>query len=190
MQSDVTPTPAEPGQIGPDRTELDKSPQEFQPSQWKYILRLLGLIIVADGKTFQAEIDTFVRSMNDLRTVIDPTLCFTEKMAKDWFARNKPDLENIIENRSHDTAICEIVQPILFMPYKLDVISCMVKVAVSDGEYCDVERSLIAKTCLYWDVRSNFQYNLEYLFKPDHGPRLVDYLKGHERYDEVGKTYG
>jgi uncharacterized tellurite resistance protein B-like protein len=180
MLLDVPQTPVEP----------EKPVQEFQPSQWAYILRLLGLIIVADRKTLQAEVDTFIRSLNDLRAVIDPSLCFTEKMAEDWFARNKPDLEDIIENRSHDTAICEMVQPILSMPYKLDVISCMVKVAVSDGEYCDVEKSLIAKTCLYWDVRSRFQTNLEFFFKPDDQPQLVDYLKGHARYDNVSKTYG
>ena len=65
----------------------------------------------------------------------------------------------------------------------------MVKVAVSDGEYCDIEKSLIAKTCLYWDVRSNFQHNLEVLFAPDDEPQLVEYLKGHKKYDIVGKTY-
>jgi len=169
--------------------ETSTPPEGFQPSQWKYILKLLGLVIVADKKTFQAEIDTFLRGVNELRAIIDPSLWFTEKMADDWFKRNKPALEAIIDERSHDTAICEIVAPMLTMPHKLDVISCMVKIAVSDGDYCDVEKSVIAKTCLYWNVRSKFQDNLETLFQQDNEPQLVDYLKGHRKYDAVGKTY-
>ncbi len=179
MQSDI-PQFVEPA---------EESVAGFPPSSWKYVLTLLGLIIVADKKTFQEEIDTFLEAAVELRAIIDPKLCFTKKMAHDWFKLNKPALEAIIDGPSHDTAICEILTPIKHMPFKLDVISCMVRIAVSDGKYCDVERGLIAKTCLYWKVRSNFQHNLEHIHKPDDTSKLATYLKDLPKYGHIIKTY-
>jgi uncharacterized tellurite resistance protein B-like protein len=161
----------------------------FPTSNWTYILRLLGLIIVADRKTLQEEVDAFVRCIRELRAIIDPKLCLTEQMTRDWFRRNKPELEEIIDGLSYDTAICEIIAPIRSMPFKLDVISCMVEIAVSDGEYCDVEKGLIKKTCLYWNVRSNFQQNLENIHKTDDAPMLIEQLKSLPKYDRLVETY-
>jgi hypothetical protein len=161
----------------------------FQPSNWKYILKLLGLIIVADKKTLKEEVDTFLDAVTELRAIIDPSICFTEKMAMDWFKLNKGELEEIIEGLAYDTALCEILAPIKSMPHKLDIISCMVRIAVSDGEYCDAEKGFIKKTCLYWNIRSDFQEHLEHLHKPYESPRLVEYLKDHPTYRSVLKTY-
>lgn len=161
----------------------------FPPSHWKYVLKLLGLIIVADKRTLKEEVDTFLDAVTELRPIIDPTICFTEKMAFDWFTRNKKDLEATIDSLAHDTAICEILAPIKSMPHKLDVISSMVRIAVSDGDYCDIEKGLIKKTCLYWNVRSDFQSKLEYLHRPDESPRLVDFLESHPRHGHVLETY-
>ncbi len=166
-----------------------KSPKVFPASSWKYILKLLGLIVVADRKIYKEEMDTFVAAVSELRAVIDPKICFTEQMARDWFRRNKWDLEEIIDNLSYDTAICEILAPIKSMPYKLDVISSMVRIAVSDGFYCDVEKTLIKKTCLYWNVRHNFQNNLESIYKRGEETPLLTSLKGHPRFARVKETY-
>ena len=103
---------------------------------------------------------------------------------------NKPALEDVISTLSYDTAICETVAPIKSMPHKLDVISYMVKIAVSDGEYCQVEKDLIEKTCRYWNVRSNFQQNLEAIHEPDVRPKLVEGLKSLPKYNDLVETYG
>jgi len=162
---------------------------KFLSSNWKNIWKLLGLIIVADKKTFKEEVDCFLDAVIELRAIIDPKICLTKKMAQDWFKRNKPELEDIIDGLSHDTAICEILAPIKSIPHKLDVISSMVRIAVSDGKYCDIEKGLIKKTCLYWNVRSNFQNNLENFHAPDKSPNLVANLKGHPEYPKVLRTY-
>ena len=124
----------------------------FPPSNWNHVMKLLGLIIVADRKTVKEEVDTFLESVSELRAIIDPTVSLTRHMAKDWFMRNRKGLEAIIDGLAYDTAICEILKPIKSMPHKFDVISCMLKIAASDGEYADVERGLIKKTSLYWNV--------------------------------------
>jgi len=128
---------------------------------------LLALVVVADKKILSEEIDSFLDSATELRAVIDPTICFTEKMLRDWFWLNNTALEEILDSPYQDTGLCKIIAPIKSIPHKLDVISHMVRIAVSDGEYSDVEKSLIKKTCLFWDVRNNFHHNLEYTFTPD-----------------------
>jgi len=138
----------------------------FPPSSWECVLKLMGLVIVVDKKTFKEEVDAFIEAVIELRDIIDPTIFMTGKKAYDWFKLNKPALDIIIDDQSYDTALCEIIEPIMFTPYKLDVISRMVRIAVSDGQYCDLEKSLIKKTCLYWDVRSQFQHTLEHIFTP------------------------
>lgn len=126
----------------------------FLPSNWNHVMKLLGLIIVADKKTLKEEVDAFLDAVSELRAVIDPTVTLTRHMAQDWFMRNREGLEEIIDGLAYDTAICEILKPIKSMPHKSDVISSMLKIAASDGEYADVERGLIKKTSLYWNIQS------------------------------------
>ncbi len=138
----------------------------FPPSHWKYVLKLLGLIIVADRKVLKEEVDAYLDVVAELRAVIDPTVYLTRHMARDWFMLNKPGLEAIIESLAYDTALCEILAPIKSMPHKLDVISGMVKIAISDGVYADIEKGLIKKTILYWNVGSGQQHNVDYSIAP------------------------
>jgi len=138
----------------------------FPPSHWKYVLKLLGLIIVADKIVLKEEVDEFLDVVVELRAVIDPTVSLTRHMARDWFILNKSGLEEIIDNLAYDTALCEILAPIKSMPHKLDVISGMVRIAVSDDVFADIEKGLIKKTILYWNVGSNAQDDLDYSVAP------------------------
>jgi len=138
----------------------------FPPSHWKYVLKLLGLIIVADKKVLKEEVDEFLDVVSELRAVIDPTVSLTRHMALDWFLLNKPRLEAIIDSLAYDTALCETLAPIKSMPHKLDVISGMVRIAVSDGDYADIEKGLIKKTILYWNVGSRSENDIDYSVAP------------------------
>jgi uncharacterized tellurite resistance protein B-like protein len=138
-----------------------KNETTFPSSHWKHILTLLGLIIVADRKVLKEEMDTFLDVASELRARIDPAVYLTRHMAKDWFILNKPKLLEIIDNLTYDTAILETLAPIKSMPHKLDVITGMVKIAISDGVYSNVEKSLIKKTILYWNISADLQRGLE-----------------------------
>lgn len=134
----------------------------FPPSNWKHILKLLGLIIVADKKVLKEEVDTFLDVINELRAVIDPTISLTRHMAFDWFMLNKDELLDIINSLAYDTALLETLSEIKSMPHKLDVISGMVRIAVSDGVYSNVERGLIKKTILYWNIPASQKHDVDY----------------------------
>lgn len=134
----------------------------FSPSNWKHILKLLGLVIVANKRVLQEDVDSYLDVVAELRTIIDPTLYLTRHMAKDWLMLNKAELVEIIDSLAYDTAVCETLAPIKSMPHKLDVITGMVKIAVADGDYSGVKKLLVKKTILYWNVRSNTHDALDY----------------------------
>ena len=137
-------------------------PAVFPPSHWKHVLKLLGLIIVADGRVLKEEVDTYLDVVNELRCVIDPSIVLTRRMARDWFYLNKNDLETIINNLEYDTELLAALKEIKSLPHKLDVITGMVKIAVSDGVYDKVERGLIKKTILYWNIPAGGDQNIDY----------------------------
>ena len=122
------------------------------PASWDSVLKLLGLILVVDKKPLKEAVDTFLNAVNELSAKIDPTQSMTEDAAHDWFQRKKPDLEAIRESEALDLALCNILEPIMSMPHKLDVIFCLVRMAISDGEYSAAEKSLIKRVVLYWDI--------------------------------------
>jgi len=136
--------------------------ETFPPSHWKHILKLLGLIIVADKRVLKEEVDAYIEVVAELRVLIDPTVYLTPHMARDWFMLNRPALEEIIESLAYDSAILEILAPIKSLPCKLDVISGMVKIAISDGVYSNIERGLIKKTILYWNISAGKSDDIDF----------------------------
>lgn len=139
-----------------------KKPVVFPPENWKHILKLLGLIIVADGRVLKEEVDSYLDVVMELRCVIDPTIVLTRRMARDWFYLNKKDLENIINGLAYDTELLATLKEIKSLPHKLDVITGMVKIAVSDNDYHKIERGLIKKTILYWNIPSGEVDDMDY----------------------------
>jgi len=119
---------------------------------WDQILKLLGLVIVADKKTLPVEVDTFMNAVGELRDLIDPNTSLTQFMARDWFTLNREALGDIINRSACDELIFETLAPIKSIPHKMDIISSMVQIAVSDDDYADVEKSLIKNTILHWDI--------------------------------------
>jgi hypothetical protein len=139
-----------------------KTEKVFPPSNWKHVLKLLGLVIVANKRVLQEDVDTFLDVVTELRATIDPTVYLTRHMARDWLILNKAELVENIESLAYDTVLCETLAPIKSMPHKLDVITGMVKIAVADGDYSGVKKLLVKKTILYWNVRSNTHDSLDY----------------------------
>lgn len=146
FQNDVSKTSLSRPDVTPAQAAI------FPPSHWKHIFKLLGLIIVADGRVLKEEVDTYLDVVMELQSIIDPSIMITRRMARDWFYWNKKDLDNIIQGLAYDTEIIATLKDIKSLPYKLDVITGMVRIAVSDNDYDKVEKGLIKKTILYWNI--------------------------------------
>lgn len=122
------------------------------PSEWDSLLQLLGLIIVADKKTLEVEVDTFLDAVEELRDIIDPTISLTRNIARDWLVLNREKLEEIIDSLAYDTAIRKALAPIKSIPHKREVILKMLSIAISDNDFADVEKGLIKKTVHYGNI--------------------------------------
>lgn len=128
---------------------------------------LIGLQLVIDVGSTGVEIKFFyLKAVKEPRTVIDPKVFLPEQMVREWFADNQSSLVENINSRSYDVALCETLRPIKSMPHKLDVISAMVRLAVADGDYSDLAKDLINKTCLYWNKSSKSESVGSFGLKP------------------------
>ncbi len=134
----------------------------FPPTHWKHILKLLGLIIVADGKVVKEELDAYLDVVVELKYLVDPTVNLTRHMAKDIFILNRSEYSQIIDSLAYDTALIEILSHIRQFPHKLDVISGMVRIAIADGDYSNIEKGLIKKTILYWNIPVKSESEADY----------------------------
>jgi len=126
---------------------------DFGPSQWKHLFRLLGLVLAANKRIIPEEVDAYIDSLMELRPVIDPKIVLTRRMLREWLIINKDSLMADIESLEYDTVILNTVNHMRNFPYKLDVMTAMVKVAVADDNYSALRPMLIKKTILYWNIR-------------------------------------
>lgn len=133
--------------------------QDFGPSSWKHILKLLGLVVVADGRIIKEKVDTFQDMMIELAAVIDPKIVMTRRMAFDWFVYHKDELKSVIDGLEYDSQLIDIFKEIRNMPYKLDVVNAMLQIALADDTYSSMERMFIKKTILYWNVRGGEKFD-------------------------------
>ena len=123
------------------------------PSEWRLVMRLLGLMTVANGRFTPDDMKAFQEQTMILRAVIDPSLVMTRKMAKDWLVNNKGNISSMITDLETDSELLAIFKQFRNYKHKHDVITAMVQVGIADGDYGNVEKMLIKKTILYWNIR-------------------------------------
>jgi uncharacterized tellurite resistance protein B-like protein len=126
---------------------------DFGASQWKHVMKLLGLVVVADRRVFPETVDTYVKAMRELAIVIDPSIVMTNRMIKDWLCLNKEALLADINSLEYDSVLIETLSHMKSLPHKLDVVTAMMRIAIADGDYSDMKKMFIKKTILYWNIR-------------------------------------
>ena len=130
-----------------------KSPnKDFGPTHWKYLFRLLGLVVTADKKVVPEEVEAYISALRELAAVIDPKIVLTRHMLKDWLLLNKADLIKDVDSLEYDGIILGLLDKIKCLPHKLDIVTAMVNIAIADDNYTDMKQMFIKKTILYWNV--------------------------------------
>lgn len=125
----------------------------MKSDDWNSLLKLLGLIVMMDGKVYQEELQAFEESALRLQKVISPDLFLTGTMAKDWFINHRSYLSQLVHSLDYDRAILEIIAPIKTLPQKDMVLRAMISVAKADGYFHNKERMIVEKTARYWNVK-------------------------------------
>ena len=128
-------------------------------SQWSNILKLVGLMAVANGRFVQDDMEAFKDAMMELRAVVDPTLVMTRRMAQDWMVIHKDELTAVVDGLEYDSELIAIFKEIRNFPYKLDVVTAMMRVGIADGDHGHMEKMFLKKTILYWNIRSHERFD-------------------------------
>ena len=68
---------------------------------------------------------------------------------------NKEKLSDLIESLEYEDTLKDIFSHMRYLPQKLDVLTAMVKVAISDGHFDAKEDLFIKKTIMLWNIRGN-----------------------------------
>jgi len=125
----------------------------MRDSHWNHLLKLLGLIVMMDGKIYQEEVLAFSRAAKKLQETLSPELFLTDTMIKDWFVNHRAEIKAIVDSLDYDRKLLEIIGPIRTLPEKKLVLKAMVNIAKSDGSYHTKEKMIIKKAAKYWNVQ-------------------------------------
>lgn len=124
----------------------------MQASDWKYLLKLLGLIVMIDGKVYQEEVQAFTKAATRLQETLSPDIFLSENMIVDWFKNHRAELKAIVESLEYDRHLINIIGPIRGLSQKKLVLNAMISIAESDDFYHAKEQMIINKAARYWNV--------------------------------------
>lgn len=124
----------------------------MQASNWNYLLKLLGLIVMMDGKVYREEVDAFTKAAIKLQETLSPDIFLSQTMIVDWFKNHRDELRAIVDGLEYDRHIIDIIGPIRGLPQKRLVLNAMISIAQSDNFYHAKEQMIINKAAKYWNV--------------------------------------
>jgi len=121
-------------------------------SQWEYLLRLFGLIVMVDNKVYQEEVEAFIDAAMRLQKTVSPNMILTRHMVLEWFIGHKDRLQKVVNARDYDRELIEVIAQLRGIPNKVEILNAMIDVALSDEFYHAKEKMIVKKTVLYWNI--------------------------------------
>ena len=119
---------------------------------WNDALTLLCMMIIADGKIYQEEVEAFKTAAVQLRDVVSPEMMVTKKMAHDWFVLHKDEITLNMTEPFRATAMEDVFDRLNTLPNKKELITALLKVALSDGHQHRSENKIMVQACKAWNL--------------------------------------
>jgi len=123
-----------------------------QLRHWTGLLRLMSLMVIADGRVLEEEIRVFVFRMTGLRKKLAPDLMFSEGLVRDWFNAHREDIaaQSTEERRVFLQDTLSSLDD--FDRHKI-LIESINAVARADGFRHEAEMEIITSAAKRWDIR-------------------------------------
>jgi len=121
-------------------------------SEWSHVLRLMGLVVVADKRVYQEEVATFVAKTLELHQSLSPEMLFTQKMAFDWFVAHREELSELIDNPDYKKQVTHHVLSLGEYDNLEPLLQAMWAVSASDGEHHDSEVGIVNLAATFWKL--------------------------------------
>ena len=118
--------------------------------QWDNILKLLVLTMLADGRAYEREVDSFLSASRALRKDLPVAGIHTDQRSIQWYIKNKSDLIEIKSGQTFETDLLEIIDSLKSIPNKKPLIRAMKNLALPEkgrDEYVD---GVVSKSRKRW----------------------------------------
>jgi len=106
----------------------------IKPADWQNILKLLMLTMLADGRAYERQADTFVDASFVLRSNMKVRGVQTRKMTMDWYIRNRQELVDIQTGETFEQDLLAIIDSLESIPDKKPLIRALKNMAKRDDE--------------------------------------------------------
>ena len=124
----------------------------MRANHWNEILRMLCMMVLADGKVYKEEVDTFVEAGMALRDELTPDMLLTRKMVLDWFVLHRAEISAGMDEFAYDNTLSSVLENLQDLADKRGVLAAMRKIALSDGFHHTSEKDLLQIAANTWSV--------------------------------------
>lgn len=119
---------------------------------WKDTLSLLCIMILADEKVYQEEVESFQNAAVALRDALNPKLMLTRHMAQEWFVVHKEELQQSISDHNKDKTVAGLLNNLRDLPERKELLVALMKIAMSDGHRHTSEVKIIERATQTWEL--------------------------------------
>jgi len=137
--------------IQADRPETS-TPFSVTRREWIALFEVLGAVAFAGKEPDFNRTEIFIKEILELKSSMDPSAAVTRKSVDSWARLNQKRWAKWISNDSLESRFETNLSKLQRVSHKSDIIFAMVKIAVSDDDYQDLEKHLIAETILLWKI--------------------------------------
>jgi len=120
--------------------------------QWQDILTLLCMVVLADKKVYQEEVEAFQTAAISLKDKYNPDVMLTHHMLKDWFLLNRDELTDLMDRPEYGFKVRQLTNNLRDRVECADIASAFMKVSISDGHQHRKENDIIRQACQNWGV--------------------------------------
>ena len=118
--------------------------------QWDNILKLLVLTMLADGRAYEREVDSFLNASRTLRKDLPVAGIHTDQRSIQWYIKNKSDLIEIQSGQTFEADLLEIIDSLDSIPNKKLLIRAMKNLALPERGRDDYVDGVVSKSRKRW----------------------------------------
>lgn len=102
--------------------------------EWQNILKLLMLTMLADGRAYERQADTFVDTSVKLRADMSVRGFQTRQMTMEWYIQNREQLVDIQTGETFEHDLLALIDSIETIPNKKPLIRALKNLSARDSE--------------------------------------------------------
>ena len=122
----------------------------IRPADWQNVLKLLMLTMLADGRSYERQVDSFVNASVNLRSNMSVRGIQTREMTMNWYIQHLDELVDIHTGETFEKDLLSLIDSLETLPNKRPLIQTLKNLAKRDSERRDFELSVVAKSKERW----------------------------------------